>query len=155
MSVRKGCDIKELLRQYLSVKSFAESIDNDLSFLVFCETMLTSIVTYFLLIAVSQNGLYSDVVVLAGFCLNSATLFIAMSVAATAVAEASAEYVKLSKSRLNEDESAIPRRKCVAFITSEQEINFTVWKIVPINRSFVLSTIGTIITYVMLFNSMH
>ncbi|GBN73557.1 hypothetical protein AVEN_62707-1 [Araneus ventricosus] len=116
--------------------------------------MLTSTVTYFLLIVTSHYGLRSNPVIFVVFSLNSVILFILISVWATAVAEASAEFVKLAKSRLNEDDSAFPRRKYVAFITTQQEIRFTVWKIVPINRSFILSTIGTIITYVMLFNSM-
>lgn len=155
IAYQQSYDIESSLSQYLSLKSFAESIDDWLSFLVFCITILTSAVDYFLLILISRFSWNANLAVLACFCLNYTVTFIAMSASATRVAEVSTEFVKLVKRKLKMDGAILNSRRDVTFVGSELEIHFTVWKIVCINRSFILSTTGTIITYVMLFNSME
>ncbi|GIY91857.1 hypothetical protein CEXT_206501 [Caerostris extrusa] len=37
----------------------------------------------------------------------------------------------------------------------DKEICLTVWKIVPIRRSFIFGTVGTIFTYVLLFDNFN
>ncbi|GBM46557.1 hypothetical protein AVEN_271511-1 [Araneus ventricosus] len=153
ISVRKNESIDDLISRYSTLKSFAEIIDEKLCFLMFCNVLLTATTVYYTLTIISHNGLSFNFAVLLCLCWNSVTSFVAQTTAATAFAESSMEIWRLINSHDHKQDSLFVRDRQVSSINVEQEIYFTVWKIVPIKRSFIFGTFGTIITYVMLFNS--
>ncbi|GIX71134.1 hypothetical protein CDAR_610691 [Caerostris darwini] len=80
--------------------------------------------------------------------LNNIICFIVTTVAASLVSEASV----LASARAREL-SHNPSQKSLSFI--DREICLTVWKIVPIRRSFPISMLGTFLTYVLLFDNFN
>lgn len=152
-------DYQKILQSCNSFKRIIDMLDDELSFFVLCEVLYTSSVLFFTISGI----LRSDIFVVCLTCLdrisffchlvNSLLIFFVITVSASMVSESYAKvWINVNKLIANIDtDFTFRQQKSMFFI--EKEANFTIWKIVPVNRSFILGTFGTIITYIMLFDN--
>ncbi|GFR19481.1 hypothetical protein TNCT_301321 [Trichonephila clavata] len=77
-----------------------------------------------------------------------------MSVSASRVGEASSEISSLALTLpKNKENSSSDQQRFI--MLAEKEITMTVWKIVPIRRSFIFSISGALFTYTLMFYNMN
>lgn len=156
--IEKESSYDDHLRSYVSIKSIADFVDDELSIFIVCGTVSTSnmmyyTVTTFLHQAGAHTSLYTAVIIF-NFVYRFVS-FIAMTMAASSVSEASAEVCKHAKAqKLDRRNPGSPIEQLKFMICADNEIYLTVWKIVPIRRSFILGAIGAIFTYVFLFDNL-
>lgn len=153
-------NFKKLMRCYNSINETMEFLDNELSLFVLFETIYTSCVLLFAISGIFHLNLFRDCL----FCLNyisflcilvnSLVLFIVMSTYACLVSETySRVWTKVNTEIANLDTDFTLRQQKF-LLCLEKELYFTVWKIVPIRRSFIVCIFGAIITYIMLFENL-
>ncbi|CAL1283365.1 unnamed protein product, partial [Larinioides sclopetarius] len=80
--------------------------------------------------------------------------FIAMTVAGTLVHESSESNLDSLKEIACKRGRLMPSQKRILFNDNNQT-SLTVWKILPIQRSFIIGTLGTVLTYCMLFDGLR
>ncbi|KAG8189037.1 hypothetical protein JTE90_025475 [Oedothorax gibbosus] len=80
-------------------------------------------------------------------------LFVAMTVAASRVADAASEIGRKAWS-LKDNRYNTTYVKQRFLMCTQKEVNLTVWKLVPVKRSFPIGVIGGIFTYIALFYSL-
>lgn len=152
-------DYQKCLQSCSSFKRIIDMLDDELSFFVLCEVLYASAVLFFTISGI----LRSDIFVVCLTCLdrisffchlvNSLLIFFVITVSAAMVSESYAEiWINANKLIVNVDTDFTFRQQKLMFFI-EKKANFTIWKIVPVNRSFILGTFGTIITYIMLFDN--
>ncbi|GIX82792.1 hypothetical protein CEXT_626771 [Caerostris extrusa] len=125
-----GINNDEVLSSYLHIKHVASFIDDKLSFFMFCTVAFTSINLYMAIYAILHMKPSSTFPpIRLTLLLNNIICFIVTTVAASLVSEAS--VLASAKAR---ELSFNPSQKFLSCI--DREISLTVWKIVPIRRSF-------------------
>ncbi|GIY18141.1 uncharacterized protein CDAR_557571 [Caerostris darwini] len=154
-SITRSNTIKEeeLLHSYSFIKTCVGQIDKEVSFLVFATILLQSSYMCYCLYAVLDSdrvsGKFERVLILNVF-FGSFISFIAMTSSASMIAEQAAElYSSLAIISANNGNASFFQH----FIAiSQQGIALTVWRIIPITRSFIFGVIGMLLTYtVMLY----
>lgn len=150
----------KLMQSYNSFQKFINFLDDELSFFVLCETIY---VNHELLFAI-HNFLHSTGFLACPFCLeglsflgtfiNIVIFFIAMCASACMVSEAYSDLCTQVKTLVENMDSDDAYRLLKFRLFVEKEVHFTMWKIVPVNRSFVLCTFGAIFTYIMLLDNL-
>ncbi|KAF8774156.1 hypothetical protein HNY73_016738 [Argiope bruennichi] len=80
--------------------------------------------------------------------------FIAMTVTATLVHESNESALEILKELASKRRNLTPSKKQILFNDNNHK-SLTVWKIIPIRRSFIIGFQGTVLTYCMLFNGMR
>ncbi|KAG8177266.1 hypothetical protein JTE90_011145 [Oedothorax gibbosus] len=151
----KKKDYNSLLRNYVDIKSTINFIDGELSLFVFLNVILTSAVMYDTVSGLMHTDLAKNPVrtfQIQLFFVYILAYFLAVITAASLVSEASQE-VRQRAQALPLDEANVFRQQKFQSC-AESEIFLTVWKIVPIRRSFALGTIGAIFTYALLFDNL-
>lgn len=147
----------EARKTYNSIRSIAEFIDQELSFLVFCITVLFSSYMYdFVVLALHAKTFLISTKLTFTTCLflNSLSSFLAMAVSASLLGEASLQVGSMvRKAQQASKNQTLAIQKFL--LSTEKEINLTVWKIVPIRRNFIIGTIGALFTYVVLFDNLN
>ncbi|GFR29328.1 uncharacterized protein TNCT_611001 [Trichonephila clavata] len=148
-------DYEEILHSYSAIKSTVNGIDNTTGILVFTALICNSSVMCSWLYVALQPKYFPNPVEQISIYYSSLTnfaLFIMMAASASSVTEASSVVGSMALT-MPED------RRCnfnhQRFITlAEKEIMLTVWKISPINRSFIFGVIGIILTYIIMFQTL-
>lgn len=146
----------KLCHSYITIRSAVEFVDQNLSFLVFCNITYCFSYMYKFVSQVLQAKEPLDtphLLYISSVFSNILLSFVAMTVAASLVGEASLEVESAARRMLQSSQSSTFTLRNFYHAT-EREINLTVWKIVPIRRSFIIGTIGSLFTYVMLFHSL-
>lgn len=148
------------MRFFNSIKTTINYLDDKLSFFLLCETIYISTVLMFTVSAKLHSNTFMDCpycfrsIWSLGVLVNNGVLFIVISVSACMVSEAYSDLWTQVKTLIVNLETDSSRRELKFLLCAEKEIHFTVWKIVPINRSFIMCTFGAIFTYVMLFDNL-
>ncbi|KAG8195854.1 hypothetical protein JTE90_008546 [Oedothorax gibbosus] len=151
----KNRDYNTLLHSYAEIKSTIVYIDSELSLFMFLKTILTSVMMYYTVSALVHADLVKNPMhtvqkqVLFVYSLAS---FVVVVTAASAVSEASLEVRQLTQAQKLDKPNVFEQQKFQA--CAESEICLTVWKIVPLSRSFALGTISAIFTYAILVDSL-
>ncbi|KAG8188789.1 hypothetical protein JTE90_009183 [Oedothorax gibbosus] len=148
-------DYDVLLRSYATIKSSVRFIDDELSVFVFFNVTLSSVMMYqtISLILHTEPKIFamSTIQVLVHFFYTLAA-FVAVIISASMVSEASDEVrLKTQDLKLDKTNAMVQLRfqSC-----AESEVHLTVWKMVPLRRSFALGTISAIFTYSILFDNL-
>lgn len=145
-----------IVHSYNYIRAKVEYVDDELSFFVFCSTVhCFSYMHLFLSLSLHPQTLTGTISVLA-IIFTFLTIFfsfVAMTVSASLVCEASLQVKKLAKRLVIASENSSFALKKLLLCT-EDEINLTVWKILPIKRSFILGTTGSLFTYALLYDSL-
>lgn len=147
---RSLIEYEKLRRSYQNLQKTIANTDNQVSFLMFCEAVISSSILYYAMCSLSRTTLDTDVsykVAKVTFFLNTLVCFIFMAVFAISVTDESSKLISESHER-NEFHS---REMCLC---SNSEVSLTVWKITPINRSFLLGFMGTVFSYIVVFDSL-
>ncbi|KAG8195852.1 hypothetical protein JTE90_008544 [Oedothorax gibbosus] len=148
-------DFESLLRSYGNIKSTVTFIDDQLSLFVFFNVIFTSLTMYYTISSIFQIDLLKfptenkEVII---HFLHTLTVFIALITAASSVSEASAEVRQRTQILKLDKANAFEQLKFQS--CAESEIYLTVWKLVPIRRSFALGTISAIFSYAILVDSL-
>ncbi|GIY94916.1 hypothetical protein CEXT_23301 [Caerostris extrusa] len=137
MSKSNVIEAKELLHSYSVVKTTVEQIDKEVSFLVFTTILLHSIYMCFSLYAALDSDGYHgrfQRVLIFNVSFGASSFFIAMTSSAAMIAEQAGELFSSSSiiSASNVNVSLLQN----FIVISQQKIALTVWRIIPITRSF-------------------
>ncbi|KAG8180098.1 hypothetical protein JTE90_027877 [Oedothorax gibbosus] len=158
ISSRHGLKLNHLMQSYTIISNTVEDMDHAMSFQMFCHTLYSAESMYNVLALILYPAGYGtstkkNVAHVPIFFLMTLLPFAAMSVSASSVSEASQKVSKEIKS-LSPDSlgSAIQLQRFI-LMTWEGDLCLTLWKIVPIRRSFILGAIGNFFTYILLFQS--
>lgn len=149
-------DFGKLFQSYTSIKTTVGFLDDELSFMVLCNTVFSAAMMYFCVSVALHPSLfksYYQCLAITFLLLTTMVSFIAMAISASLVSEASAE-VGANSQKLQENNRNSKLSQLRFFASAQTEIYMTVWKIMPIKRSFIVGTLGTIFTYVILFDSL-
>lgn len=153
----KNTDFESLMRSYTGMASMVEYIDDSMSFLMFCSTVFSSASLYFTTTVVLHpetiGGRLERYVLTIGFFLVTIVPFMAMAVSASLVSEASLRVSSRVKALTPESlASAIQLQRFISL--TDKDLCLTVWKIAPIRRNFIISTLGCVFTYIVLFDGL-
>ncbi|GFY53255.1 uncharacterized protein TNIN_378681 [Trichonephila inaurata madagascariensis] len=148
-------DYERLLQTYSNIKSTVEIVDDHTSFLIFGNIVHNSLAMYIFMHTLlnEEAANYYKFYEIIFFFLITFSTFIAVTVSASMVTEASLMVASKSRSlpiRTLDSQFVLQR----LLLCLEKEIYFTVWKIVPIRRNFIVGTMGAVLTYVVLFHSL-
>ncbi|KAG8172742.1 hypothetical protein JTE90_025346 [Oedothorax gibbosus] len=157
ISSRRGLKLNHLMQSYTRISNMVEGMDHTMSFPLFCHTLYSAGTMYYVLALIlypanneiSTKELAHSTI----FFMMTLQSFAAMSVSASSISEASQIVSKEIKS-LSPDslDSAFQLQRFIS-MTGEGGLGLTLWKIVPIRRSFIFSALGTFFTYILLFQS--
>lgn len=152
---------RKLLSSFNSLKTTIDLLDDGLSFFVLCEILYSSDLLFFTITLILRDGqVYGQSPTsLRGisFVYQLVTIlgtFVIITISACSVSEAYAKVWTKLKTIIVNSELNFALRQQNCFLCIEKEAHFTLWKIMPINRSFILVTLGAIITYVLLFDNL-
>ncbi|GBL76576.1 hypothetical protein AVEN_53302-1 [Araneus ventricosus] len=153
---RDTCIDFNLSNFYSALKTTAEYIDDQLSFLVFITVAYNGCFMYLSVSAIlhaEPTAKFIDRLYLFWHLINSLFLFICMTATASFVYEASMEVLAVA-SRISAvaEESSFLLQKFISF--AEKGISLTVWKASPISRNFIFGILGAIFTYAVLFDNL-
>ncbi|GIY42026.1 hypothetical protein CDAR_210281 [Caerostris darwini] len=144
---------EELLHSYSIIKTIVEQIDKEVCFPVFAVILLHSNYMCYFLYAVLDSdkfpGRFQRLLIL-NACFGAFSSFIAVTSSAAMIAETVVElFSSLSIISANHGNASLLQNLSVI---SQQGIALTVWRIIPITRSFIFGVIGMLLTYtVMLY----
>ncbi|GFQ97343.1 uncharacterized protein TNCT_586471 [Trichonephila clavata] len=152
---KKWFNYEDILHSYSAIKSTVSGIDNTIGVLVFTTLISNSnVMCLSLYVALTPNNFQDPVEQISIYYsfLIIFALFVMMTVSASSVAEASSVVGSIALTMPEDKRSSFNHQR---FITmAEKEITLTVWKICPINRSFVFGIIGIIFTYIIMFHTL-
>ncbi|GFQ88083.1 uncharacterized protein TNCT_296821 [Trichonephila clavata] len=142
---------------YKALKSLVAKIDRELSFLMFTTTLFNACTMYLGIKSLLRSGEFPIIAQhISVWCLFIASYlsFIAMGTMASLVFEANANGLEKLKDAIC-NRFNITRSQMRVLLTDANDVSLTVWNIVPIRRSFIFGTIGAILTYCVLIESLE
>ncbi|GFU04707.1 uncharacterized protein TNCV_4377511 [Trichonephila clavipes] len=146
---------EEILHSYSTIKSTVNCIDNTTGILVLTSLICnSSVMCSWLYVALQPNYFPNPVEQISIYysSLSNFALFLMMTASASSVTEASSTVGCMALTMPEDRRSNFNHQR---FITlAEKEITLTVWKISPINRSFIFGIIGIILTYIIMFQTL-
>lgn len=160
LSDKTYVDHQKLMNSLSFVKMTINFLDDELSFFMLCETIYTSSEVMYAVSSIlhyhpsrhclSCSGPFSFIIII----ISTLIIFVAMCASACLVSEAYRDLWTQVKTLIVNFDTNANGRELKFLLCVEKRVHFTVWKILPINRSFVLCTFGAIFTYIMLFNNL-
>ncbi|GIY65989.1 uncharacterized protein CDAR_454061 [Caerostris darwini] len=146
------------LKQNLLIRKLILEADSELSILVFTSTLYHAGSAYFgitSLLHIDEFKTFAGWMALSAIwssALGNFVPFLAMVVAGSSVHEASASVWDKAQEMINAGQELTPSQKRFLSV-AEKELAMTVWQITPVKRSYILATMGTILTYCILLDS--
>ncbi|GFR00037.1 uncharacterized protein TNCT_637671 [Trichonephila clavata] len=148
--------LDHVLQAYKILRNLVEEVDKELSFLMFTSTLFNAYTMYFGVVSLLRsnertiNAQHTFIGFLFLVCYVS---FIAMSWMGSLVYEANAKALEKLKDFTCSKTNLTQSQTRILFIDASH-VTLTIWNIVPIRRSFLFGTFGTILTYCLLLNSL-
>lgn len=143
---------KSLQILFIEIKRLIKTVDQKVSLFVFLCVIYNAAIMYFAITILLKPRVYGDVFQRSAIyilCANSFVSFLTMVISASDIHQASLLISDNGDAVLEDDQN--PGNSQLLFLrTIDKEITMTVWEIVPIKRSFILATIGTLFTYCLL-----
>ncbi|KAG8180097.1 hypothetical protein JTE90_027876 [Oedothorax gibbosus] len=156
ISSRRGLKLNHLMQSYTRISNMVEGMDHAMSFPLFCHTLYSAGTMYFvlgLILYPADEIRTKELAHATIFFMMTLQSFAAMSVSASSISEASQIASKEIKSLLPDSLGSAFQLQTFISMTGEGGLGLTLWKIVPIRRSFIFGALGTFITYILLFQS--
>lgn len=150
-------NLDDLGKKYSDIVSTVLDIDNDLSFLQFLSVSVYAYIVYFALSGILHPTEFTfpgQTVIIFFNAFYQITSFIITTVSASFVSEEAANVRAAIRKLQSKNIISSAQKKHISSVV-EENIYLTVWKIVPISRSFILGTIGAILTYVLLIDNLQ
>ncbi|GFQ93058.1 uncharacterized protein TNCT_492211 [Trichonephila clavata] len=153
----RDSEYDRIYKEYVSMRNLVTYIDEQLSFLVFISSVYNACTMYFALTIILHPEEYFDVThILSVVSLFSSNYlsYMGLTLSASLLHEASEElWFKLHRALMSRSEISSLQQRFLNLL--EKGLFFTVWKIVPIKRSFILAMIGTVLTYCILLDNLR
>ncbi|GFR00039.1 uncharacterized protein TNCT_637681 [Trichonephila clavata] len=145
-----------IYKEYISIRNLVTYIDEQLSFLVFISSVYNACTMYFALTLILHPEEYFDVThILSVVSLFSSNYlsYMGLTLSGSLLHEASEElWFKLHRALMPRSEITSLQQRFLNLL--EKGLFLTIWKILPIKRSFILATLGTILTYCILLDNL-
>ncbi|GFT98426.1 uncharacterized protein NPIL_547491 [Nephila pilipes] len=151
-------DYDGILKQYLSIRKLVLEADSELSILMFSSSLFYACAMYFGITLIlhskdyTSSGSYLPLVSIWLVFVASYTAFVMMAAAGSLVYEASTDIWEKAQELMNTEQNPTFSQKRFLAIT-EKYLTLTAWRITPVKRSFILATLGTILTYCILLDN--
>ncbi|GFS38622.1 uncharacterized protein TNIN_269391 [Trichonephila inaurata madagascariensis] len=150
-------EFDHVLRMYKAIQNLIAEMDGGMSFLMFTSTIFNAIPMYFgitKLLRPRDFAMDSETLSVWSLFIASYGAFIAMAASGSSVYETNVKSMDQLKGIVNNRSDLTPSPNDVSFLDTKVE-SLTVWNIVPVNRSFIFSILGTIFTYCILLDGMR
>lgn len=151
LPARSLVEYEGIRHSYQKLMKIIANTDNQVSFLMLCEAVISSSIMYYAISSPCRAPVYttSYKITKITFFLNTLVCFIFMAVFAISVTDESSKLI--SKSHERNEFLSYSRGMCLCL---NPEVCLTVWKITPINRKFLMAFMGTVFSYVVIFDSL-
>ncbi|GIX77524.1 uncharacterized protein CDAR_268321 [Caerostris darwini] len=145
-------DFERFIHSYSRIKSIVDLTDKEVGFLVFITIFFNSGFMCFTFYVTLNFNITAGIqtVAIYGMFFGALGLFIGMTVSASMVADESKELC----SAMPENTGKLTFKQIRFLMTTQNGITLTVWRIVPITRSFIFVIIGILLTYTVMFSSL-
>lgn len=152
MKRRPRYNYNTLIFTYNEIKSVIFYIDSNIGFLMFISFIFNALTLYLgVSIFINSHVYIPGILMICSFSISFCN-YLATTVSASEVHEASL-IVKVDSKRLQEDNPHLISTYLRFLQNCEEEISLTVWGILSIKKNVILGTLGTILTYTLLFDS--
>lgn len=158
ITLKQFSNHRSVLCRFYSIRDTMNFIDKELSFFVFCEILHSSTMLFFTVSGILRWTAFSScftchdrLAFLSQLC-NTVLISFMLTTSACMVSETYSEIgYQIKALTLVSDMNLREQQECLCI---DKGACLTVWKIIPITRGFIFSTIGTILTYTMLFDNL-
>ncbi|GFQ82191.1 uncharacterized protein TNCT_186841 [Trichonephila clavata] len=144
-------------KKYISIRKFVTYIDDELSLLVFLSLIYNACNMYFGITVILHTEEYLDAVQITSiYCLFIASYvgYIGMTLSGSLLQETSEHlWFQVHDALISRSKITSLQQRFLSLL--EKGLFLTVWKIVPIKRSFIVATTGTIFSYCILLDSLR
>ncbi|GFS53459.1 uncharacterized protein TNCV_4935391 [Trichonephila clavipes] len=150
-------NLDQITQTYKVLNSLVAKIDRELSFLMFSTTLFNACTMYLGIKSLLRSSEFITIAQhISVWCLFTASYvsFIAMGTTASLVYEANANGLEKLKDAIC-NRFNVTRSQMRVLLIDANYVSLTVWNIVPIRRSFIFGTIGAILTYCVLIDSLE
>ncbi|GIY65991.1 uncharacterized protein CDAR_454081 [Caerostris darwini] len=147
------------LKQYLLIRKLVMEADSELSVLMFTSTLFNSCSLYVGITCLLHPGDYLSLggisAMLAVWILFaiSFTAFFVMSKTGSSIHELSSSIWDKVQQLIPAGQELTSSQKRLLSVV-EKELTMTVWKVASVKRSFILATLGTVVTYSILVDNL-
>ncbi|GFR18669.1 uncharacterized protein TNCT_298961 [Trichonephila clavata] len=148
--------VHHVLQAYKILRNLIEEVDKELSFLMFTSTLFNACTMYFGVVSLLRSNeltIGAQHISIGCLFLVCYISFIAMSWMGSLVYEANAKALEKLKD-FTCNKTNLTRSEARILFIDASHVTLTIWNIVPIRRSFIFGTFGTIFTYCLLVNSL-
>ncbi|GIY20155.1 hypothetical protein CDAR_580011 [Caerostris darwini] len=146
---------ERFIASFSAIKTVVDEIDKEVGFLVFAIIAFSSSFTCVSFYIMIDSEIWkTQTFSIFGILFNSFGLLIAMTVSASMVEENSLEVLRSSTAVLNAKNRNLSITQYLSYIDAQNGITLTVWRIVPIRRSFIFGMIGVLFTYTTMIYSL-
>ncbi|GBN63557.1 hypothetical protein AVEN_213995-1 [Araneus ventricosus] len=153
MTVAPDPDYEKIIGEYVFIRTFASEIENELSVFVFTASLYNACTMYFGMAVITRSAEFIDTIhIFAVWCvfIASSVAYMGLALSGSLVHEAATDlWLKAHEMLSRKQEVNRIQQRFLSIV--EKKLHFTVWKILPITRSFILGTIGTVFSYYLLF----
>ncbi|GBM52000.1 hypothetical protein AVEN_262237-1 [Araneus ventricosus] len=147
----------KLLRDYISIRTFVSKIEDELSVFVFTASLYNACSMYFgMTVILHPEEFMSTIQSLSVGCLfiSCSVAYMGLTLSGSLVHEAGIDLcVKANEVVSRKPEVNSFQQRFLSIL--EKNLQVTVWKILPITRSFILATMGTVFTYCLLLDNIR
>ncbi|GBN63378.1 hypothetical protein AVEN_49614-1 [Araneus ventricosus] len=150
-------DYGKVLRDYISIRTFVSKIEDELSVFVFTASLYNACSMYFgMTVILHPEEFMSTIQSLSVGCLfiASSVAYLGLALSGSLVHEAASDLcLKAHEILSRKPEVNSFQQRFLSIV--EKNLHVTVWKILPITRSFILATMGTVFTYCLLLDNIR
>ncbi|GFT67703.1 uncharacterized protein NPIL_614811 [Nephila pilipes] len=158
-SLNNATDLEQdrVYKKYMTIKKLASYIDEQLSFLVFLSSLYNACNVYFgLTIILHPEEYFAPIQMTTVWCMFASNYlaYTGLTLSGSLLSEASDNlWLKMHEALMFRHEISSLQQRFLSLL--EKGLFLTVWKIVPITRSFILASIGTIFSYSLLLDNLE
>ncbi|GFU12734.1 uncharacterized protein NPIL_332121 [Nephila pilipes] len=144
-------------KKYLNIKKIVMHIDEQLSFLVFLSSISNACTMHFgLTIILHPEEYFAPIQMTTVCCLFASNYlaYIGLILSGSLLYEASKDlWRKMDEALISRPQMSNLQQRLLSLL--ERGLFLTVWKIVPITRTFIFSSIGTVFSYCILLDNLE
>ncbi|GFT67699.1 uncharacterized protein NPIL_614791 [Nephila pilipes] len=158
-SLNNATDLEHdrVYKKYMTVKKLSTYIDEHLSFLVFLSSLYNACSVYFgLTVILHPEEYFAPIQMTTVWCMFASNYlaYSGLTLAGSLLSEASDNlWLKMHETLMSRSEISSIQQRFLSLL--ERGLFLTVWKIVPITRTFILASIGTVFSYSLLLDNLE
>ncbi|KAF8781486.1 hypothetical protein HNY73_011875 [Argiope bruennichi] len=150
-------EYEKVLIDYMSIRKFVLKMDNEMSFLVSTSTLYSACTMYFGMSVIMHPEEYIDLcqfLAVLSLFIGSSAAFLGLTVAGSLIHESCSNlWLQAHKCLSSKSEVTNFQQRFLSIV--EKNLFVTVWKILPITRSFIFAAAGTVFTYCIALDSIQ